>query len=290
MKIRTVYTVLPLEGQNIMISPKSFPVLPDDDGVIYDIMVHILQRCSCIEVMSIRYVDKKCHKLTAQGTLWLHLLNRDFIFLSDFDRKLCTRIPERGYNIMRRYVFGYVLKIEEIMTQEILLPDHTNSVIDGLLSTLGVTPEKLTSFDKLLGESKDLKNRTDPEAVIVRNSMADNILNMNHSLQNALGGENGIRNMYNATQNKQKALGELSYNPTPRQISIYNSLIEWKEERMKGKIPKEVVELITIDIMCLFDVRLLFGYKLEDMLCRFSGDLKYGMELSIYLHSTQSCS
>lgn len=259
-------------------------------GALHDVMWCLLQKVSYVDVMSIRFVDKKCHDLTTREELWLGMIDRDFTFLTDFERNTARICGNIGYNILRDYVFRYVFKIEKRLDIE---PTSQNleslkglrgqfgvvsntPVLSSLLGKMGIGMGKINEMTHDVGNFVD----GDPE-------MKDKGLS---SLVNSMAGIfksfecNKCVNSIKIEENNTQTLIR-SYRPTERQSSIYNSLIEWREESEEGKIDETLGDMILEDILDLFEKyplqkRRMLSF-LNDTMQYFVSDLQVGMKLSV---------
>lgn len=246
-------------------------------GALYDVMITILQRACYVDIMSIRFADKKCYRLTIRENLWSHLIDRDFVFLEESDKIRANQDPETGYNIMRKYVFEYVLKIERefgVYDNVMKLPSTLNPDVNKFLSNLGINSTDVMTM------ANTFRNPN------VQNPMESIALSMENIMRSF---DKTLPTVKNNMNNKSTLI--LSYRPTRRQQAIYYSLIEWREEMMKGKIPIEVVELITMDVLDLFGANPSQRQHRTELLIHtlyvFAGDIKYGMKLSILCTKTR---
>lgn len=230
-----------------------------ESRVIYDIMSNILFYSGYVDVMSIRFVDKRCYNLTEKRELWCNLLDRDFLFLTKFENKQTKKNPEEGYNIIRAYIFEYIVKIEKYIGGIDSSEEIPSEPVDAFLSNVGINPTDAFSLaDCFTNPSRD-------KIKIISSNTSNIMKSFDKKLKNV-----------DITEK------QFYYRPTRRQQKIYNSLIEWKEERCKGKISLDMADLICMDIIEAFDKPLSKqSERLINILAEFSGDLKYGVKLSI---------
>jgi hypothetical protein len=271
------------------------------DVIIYDVLWNVLQLSDYIDIMSIRFVDKKSYELTTRMDLWSGLLNRDFIFLTEFDLRQANSNPEKGYNIIRKYIFRYVLTIQKefntISTQSSYFDVAKNLL--SCFESIGITQFNIAPVQQVephdpsylttqLGlENQDLvqiqngiktSRETNSEFKIGQNTLQ----NAFTSFKNKNLGEKWSNNMNNDN------LSMTSRKPTIVQQSIYNSLIEWREEYSSG-ISQEIGELIIEDILNVLNIR--YGkiamMKLTNILNNYINDLNYGIQLHILYNTNR---
>jgi hypothetical protein len=88
-----------------------------DDTVLYDVL---WQYFDYIDIISMRLVDKKCYKLSVRKDLWRDLFKRDFTFLTysdfEFSMKDTHLKKKKGYDLIRMYIFGFVLEIQTALS------------------------------------------------------------------------------------------------------------------------------------------------------------------------------
>ncbi len=251
--------------------------------LIYDVLWNVLQLSDYIDIMSARFVDKRSYELTTRIDLWTKLLSRDFIFLTDFDLRQANSNPEKGYNIIRKYIFRYVLNIQQIFKNEVLnisecLVSHLETILipngqrvelhnaSYLIDELGLQNQDIVHIQN---ELKTVHENKRTELKIEQNTLQT----VFKSFKNKNLGERWSKNMnsYNISITSRR--------PTVTQQSIYNSLIEWREENVNGYISHEIAELIMADIFDTLNISGRFG--LSVILNDFVNDLNYGIQLHI---------
>jgi hypothetical protein len=275
------------------------PVI-NTDIIIYDILWNVLRLSNYVDIMNARFVDKKTYELTTRIDLWSGLLSRDYIFLTEFDLRQANSDPEKGYNIIRKYIFRYVQSIQKQFKNEALEVEIMSSQMDiakslvSCFEAMGITQlvvELHTCLTNELGlEGGDIV-QVQNEIKTAFDTKSELKIGQN-TLQNIFASfkNKDVGGKYSNNMNSDNIL-IVSRKPSVIQQSIYNSLIEWREEYISagGRISQEIGELIIEDIFSVLNVRCNKNktVKLADLLNQFTNDLNYGIQLHILYNTNR---